>query len=82
MPKVRVVYCQSKLAMMYATKFIEEYAPIYPAAMNSFQQDLQNCLAYMVFPEGHHKHIRTTNLLERCFLGTEASDKGHTPNLK
>jgi len=22
----------------------------------------------MDFPEGHHKHIRTTNLLERCFV--------------
>ena len=22
----------------------------------------------MEFPAGHHRHIRTTNLLERCFL--------------
>ncbi len=70
MPKVRAVYYQSnrEIAMMYATKLIEAYAPTYPAAMNSFQQDLQSCLAYMDFPEGHHKHIRTTNLLERCFV--------------
>jgi len=70
MPKVRAVYYQSnrKIAKIYATKLIEEYAEAYPAALKSFQQDLDSCLAYMDFPEGHHKHIRTTNLLERCFV--------------
>jgi len=70
MPKVRAVYYQSnrEIAMMYATKLIEDYAQLYPSAIKSFQQDLESCLAYMDFPEGHHKHIRTTNLLERCFV--------------
>jgi len=70
MPKVRTIYYQSnrEIAMIYATKLIDEYAEAYPAAIKSFQQDLESCLAYIDFPEGHHKHIRTTNLLERCFV--------------
>ena len=50
------------------TKLIEEYASVYPSAMKCLQDDLESCLNYMDFPVGHHKHIRTTNLLERCFV--------------
>lgn len=69
MHKIRTVYYQTdkEIAMMYATKVIEEYASQYPSAIKCFQEDLDNCLTYMDFPSGHHKYIRTTNLLERCF---------------
>jgi len=80
MPKVRAVYYQSnrEIAMIYATKLIEDYAQLYPSAIKSFQQDLESCLAYMDFPEGHHKHIRTTNpaLAGTMFCGAKAPYKG------
>jgi transposase-like protein len=69
MNKIRTVYYQSEkdIAMMYASKVIEEYASLYPSAIKCFQEDLENCLSHIDFPSGHHKFIRTTNLLERCF---------------
>ena len=69
MHKIRTVYYQTdkEIAMVYAGKVIKEYASLYPSAIKCFQEDLDNCLVYMDFPSGHHKYIRTTNLLERCF---------------
>lgn len=69
MPKVKNVYYQTdrELALMYAAKLVEEYASVYPAAIKCFQEDLEACLAHLEFPVGHHKHIRSTNLLERAF---------------
>jgi len=69
MNKIRTVYYQSEkdIAMLYASKVIEEYASLYPSAIKCFQEDLENCLSHIDFPSGHHKFIRTTNLLERCF---------------
>jgi len=70
MPKVRAVFSQTdrEIAMLYVTKLVEEYASVYPAAIKCLQDDLESSLSYMDFPVGHHKHIRTTNLLERCFV--------------
>jgi transposase-like protein len=69
MPKVRAVFSQTdgEIARLYVAKLVEEYAAIYPSAMKCSQEDLGGCLSFMDFPAGHHKHIRTTNLLERCF---------------
>jgi transposase-like protein len=69
MHKIRTVHYQTEkdIAMMYATKVIDEYGSLYPSAINCFQEDLDNCLSHMNFPSGHHKYIRTTTLLERCF---------------
>jgi transposase-like protein len=69
MPKVKNVYYQTdrEVAMLCATKLVEEYASVYPAAIKCFQDDLEACLAHLEFPAGHHKHIRSTNLLERAF---------------
>jgi transposase-like protein len=69
MHKIRTVYYQTdkEIAMVYAGKVIKEYASLYPSAIKCFQEDLDSCLVYMDFPSGHHKYIRTTNLLERCF---------------
>lgn len=70
MPKIRNVFNQTdkEIALMYATKLIDEYSSKYPSAIKCFQNDLDSCLNFMDFPDGHHKHIRTTNLLERTFL--------------
>jgi len=69
MHKIKTVYYQTdkEISMMYAEKVIREYASLYPSAIKCFEEDLESCLAYMDFPSGHHKYIRTTNLLERCF---------------
>jgi transposase-like protein len=70
MPKIRNVFYQTNkdVALLCVTKLIEEYAQKYPSAMKCLQDDLDNCLNFMLFPAGHHKHIRTTNLLERVFV--------------
>jgi putative transposase len=70
MPKIRNVYYQTnkEIAMQLAVKIIGEYSSKYPSAIKCFSEDIDNCLNFMDFPEGHHKFIRTTNLLERTFL--------------
>ena len=70
MPKIRNVFSQTdkEIALMCAAKIIDEYAQKYPSAIKCFQEDLDSCLNFMLFPAGHHKHIRTTNLLERAFV--------------
>jgi putative transposase len=50
-----------------AAEVLHEYEREYPAAMRSFQEDLDASLAYLRCPLAHHKAIRTTNLLERAF---------------
>jgi len=70
MPKIRNVYYQTnkEVAIECATALINESADKYPAAIKCFQEDLESCLAHIDFPAGHHKFIRTTNLLERAFV--------------
>ena len=50
-----------------AAKVLRDYQGEHPAAMRSFNDDLQACLVYLRCPLAHHKSIRTTNLLERAF---------------
>jgi putative transposase len=57
-----------EVAEMIAAQVLDKYQALYPAAMKSFQDDWQACIAYLRCPRVHHKRIRTTNLLERCFL--------------
>jgi transposase-like protein len=56
------------VARMIATEALDTYQGRYPAAMRSFQDDWEACIAYLRCPAVHHKRIRTTNLLERSFL--------------
>jgi len=57
-----------QVAEMIAAQVLDNYQALYPAAMKSFQDDWQACIAYLRCPRVHHKRIRTTNLLERSFL--------------
>lgn len=57
-----------EVARMIAAQVLESYQARYPAAMKSFQDDWEACIAYLRCPATHHKRIRTTNLLERSFL--------------
>jgi transposase-like protein len=38
-----------------------------PSAMECLEEDLEECLTYLKFPEAHWRVIRTSNLLERTF---------------
>jgi putative transposase len=69
MPRVRNVYNQADKgqARELAIKLIDTYAREYPSAIRSFQDDLESTFSFMEFPIGHHRYIKTTNLLERCF---------------
>ena len=57
-----------EVANMIAADVLNTYQSTYPAAMRSFQDDWEACIAYLRCPAIHHKRIRTTNLLERSFL--------------
>jgi transposase-like protein len=57
-----------EVASMIAAEVLDAYQDRYPAAMRSFQDDWEACIAYLRCPAVHHKRIRTTNLLERSFL--------------
>jgi putative transposase len=55
-------------AEVKAPDVLKTYHALCPSAMKSFRDDWQACIAYLRCPRIHHKPIRTTNLLERCFL--------------
>lgn len=69
LPKIKSVFEQTdkEIARLVVQKLINDYAQIYPAAMKCLQDDLEACLSFIEFPLGHHKAIRTTNLIERAF---------------
>lgn len=68
--RVKEVYYASthSSAQLLAERFIEQYAQDFPAAVTCFSEDLDACLAHLKFPAGHHRFVRTTNLLERTFV--------------
>jgi transposase-like protein len=57
-----------EVARLVAADVLKQYQTLFPAAMKSFQDDWEACIAYLRCPPVHHKRIRTTNLLERSFL--------------
>lgn len=66
--KAAYYHTDEAVAKTLAQGIIERYAGLYPSAIDCFQKDFDECVQYMQFPIGHHKLIRTTNLLERSFL--------------
>lgn len=71
-----VFYAPSlEMAQERVAEVLHDYQPVYPAAMRSFADDLEACLAYLRCPLAHHKAIRTTNLLERAFLESRRRTK-------
>jgi putative transposase len=56
-----------RTALRRGKALLARYRTRYPAAMECLEQDLTECLAYLLFPPAHWKRIRTTNLLERTF---------------
>jgi putative transposase len=52
-------------ALKRGRDLIAKFKERYPAAMACLERDLEECIAYLRFPEEHHHRIRTTNRLER-----------------
>jgi putative transposase len=50
-----------------AEDVLARYSALYPAAMRSFNDDLEASLAHLELPLAHRRHVRTTNLIERSF---------------
>lgn len=48
-------------------ELIARFKMTYTSAMECVEDDLDECLTYLKFPEAHWRTIRTTNLLERTF---------------
>ena len=51
-----------------AAELIERFGEVYPAAIESFTEDMAASLAHLKVPVRHRINVRTTNLLERSFL--------------
>jgi putative transposase len=51
-----------------AASLIERFGDLYPAAVESFTEDLEASLSHLKVPVRHRINVRTTNLLERSFL--------------
>lgn len=44
-----------------------EWTPQEPSAVRCVEKDLDALLAFYAMPKAHHKMVRTTNAIERCF---------------
>jgi transposase-like protein len=54
-----------EVARLVADAVVKKWQPTYRAAMGSFLDDFEACIAHLRCPPAHHKFIRTTNLAER-----------------
>lgn len=52
-------------ALQRGRALIARFRDRYPAAIESLERDLEECVTYLRFPPAHHRRIRTTNRLER-----------------
>ena len=56
------------LARVIRDEVVARYEKRYPAAMRSFLEDFDACVAHLHLPSAHRRVCRTTNLLERLFV--------------
>jgi transposase-like protein len=61
----QVYYASSYGGLKLGHELIARFRHRYPSAMECLEEDLEECLIYMKFPQAHWKAIRTSNLLER-----------------
>ena len=52
-------------AKQFIKNFKKEFSKKYPTAVERLEEDLDQCLAFYLFPPNHWKRIRTSNKLER-----------------
>jgi transposase-like protein len=55
-------------AQMLFREFRMRWIKEYPAMVKQLQKDLPELLSFMNFPKQQWKHLRTTNVIERCFV--------------
>lgn len=63
----RVFYGASSIAQAeaFVGQFRRDFGKRFPAAVEIFNEDLDQCLTYYLFPHNHWRRIRTSNSLER-----------------
>ena len=68
-PLIKQVYYASSYeeGLRLGHELIARFRDRYPSAMECLEEDLEECLTYLKFPQAHWKVIRTSNLLERTF---------------
>jgi putative transposase len=49
-------------------EFRMKWIKVYPAMVKQLEKDLPELLSFMNFPKGQWKQLRTTNVIERCFV--------------
>jgi putative transposase len=57
-----------KDAQMLFREFRMKWIKEYPTMVKQLQKDLPELLSFMSFPKGQWKQLRTTNVIERCFV--------------
>jgi len=57
----------AEVAESIAADVLRIYSARYPSAVKLFRDDWETCIAYLHCPFAHHRHIRTTTLLQRSF---------------
>ena len=53
---------------MIRDEVVARYEKRFPAAVRSFLEDFEACVAHLHLPPAHRRVCRTTNLLERLFV--------------
>ncbi|MCI0613516.1 IS256 family transposase [bacterium] len=62
-------------AMAAGARLIRRFKDKFPAAMESFEKDLESTLQCLKLPAEHRVRVRTTNLLERLFAEAKRRTK-------
>jgi transposase-like protein len=64
----RVFYAKNyEQGLRQGRKLIARFKDNYSSAMDCLEDDLEECLTYLKFPEAHWRATRTTNILQGTF---------------
>jgi transposase-like protein len=73
----RAAYQAPSPAMARALRddLVDRFERTFPSAVQCFLEDFEACIAHLQLPATHRKRARTTNLLERLFLRSDAGKR-------
>jgi putative transposase len=54
-----------EVALRLASELVAHWRGSYPKVAEHMEEHIEECLSCLAFPDSHHRHIRTTNGLER-----------------
>lgn len=68
--EVKAIYLaeSKKQAIEVYWSWAKKWREVVPRAVHCLEKDIDQMLAFFDFPKAHHKKIRTTNQIERCFV--------------